>query len=608
MTDQMLSIPTPDGDMGAYVRRPDGDGPFPVIVYFHHGPGLDDGSKESMQLLADAGYYVVSPDRYHREEPWLVFDLATLRGGGPEGEKAMQQMFGILMATTDDMVESDLTALLAALDKEPTARKAPMGVIGFCIGARSVMRTVAAHPDIFTAGVALHPSFCTTEDADSPHLGVAELLRAPVRRLRLRGQDAVGRRQQAVHRRGEHDDGWSGPGRDPRRCRPRLRRARTCVSRCRGRPFLREGARDLRARQSPDAGRHGTGDQDAGRRLRAASRGLQVVHRRGSDRRRPRLRLRLDERASLRGRRVVALAAADPRQHRRAHVAHPAAHERVPAAAAPPPARRPRTRRPSTSSRTVVSTSSAAPARSRRSSSRSASTRRLGGAGSGRRWRSFAARSTGEPFTFEGKHFTIPQPIRQTTKPVQDPFPLWVGGLGSKLQYNSGKRGFHAQGGPVFRPEYLEGLKEAGIDPMTRNLSMFVSGHLAATKEQGVGGVQGRLVELAERVPQAHLDRDARQPDEGGASARAARRSSTTRRTASWRRCSARPTTSSRALVPMLEGAQCTHFSFAFRASGGGMPNDVVRPGIELFAKEILPVLKTLGREPVTSRRWRRPR
>jgi carboxymethylenebutenolidase len=173
MTEQMLSVPTSDGAMGAYVRRPDGAGPFPVIVYFHHGPGLDDGSKESMQMLADAGYYVVSPDRYHREGAWLAFDPAQMRSGTPEGDKLREKMFGILMGTTDAMVESDLTALLTALDKEPAARKAPMGVIGFCIGARSVMRTVAAHPDIFTAGVGLHPSFCTTEDADSPHLSVA---------------------------------------------------------------------------------------------------------------------------------------------------------------------------------------------------------------------------------------------------------------------------------------------------------------------------------------------------------------------------------------------------------------------------------------------------
>jgi carboxymethylenebutenolidase len=172
MTEQMLSIPTPDGDMGAYVRRPDGDGPFPVIVYFHHGPGLDEGSKESMQRLADAGYYVVSPDRYHREGAWLTFDPAAMRSGTPEGDKIRDRMFSILLGTTDDMVESDLKALVSALDSEPAARNGSMGVIGFCIGARSVLRTITNHPDVFTAGVALHPSFCTTADADSPHLGV----------------------------------------------------------------------------------------------------------------------------------------------------------------------------------------------------------------------------------------------------------------------------------------------------------------------------------------------------------------------------------------------------------------------------------------------------
>jgi carboxymethylenebutenolidase len=173
MTEEMLSIATPDGSMGAYVRRPEGDGPFPVIVYFHHGPGLDDGSKESMQRLANAGYYVVSPDRYYREGPWLTFDPAAMRSGIPEADELRKRMFSILLGTTDDMVESDLKALVAALDGEPAARSGPMGVIGFCIGARSVLRTIANHPDVFAAGVALHPSFCTTKDDDSPHLGVA---------------------------------------------------------------------------------------------------------------------------------------------------------------------------------------------------------------------------------------------------------------------------------------------------------------------------------------------------------------------------------------------------------------------------------------------------
>ena len=206
-----------------------------------------------------------------------------------------------------------------------------------------------------------------------------------------------------------------------------------------------------------------------------------------------------------------------------------------------------------------------------------------------------------EPFTFEGKHFSIPRPIRQTTQPVQQPFPLWVGGLGSKLQYNSGLRGFHSQGGPVFRPEYLEGLKEAGVDPMTRNLSMFVSGHLAETKSKAwdeckvgwwnwqneyrkrtwIAMLDSPMKAVPPLQPLEQLDN----PPDGFMSP-----------------LLGTPDDILGALVPMLEGSQCTHFSFAFRASGGGMPNELVRPGIELFTMEVVPVLKKLGREPVTSK------
>ena len=64
------TITSPSGPMGIHVVRPDGDGPFPVVVFFHHGPGLDDGSKEAMARIAPWGYYVVTHDRYHRAEAW----------------------------------------------------------------------------------------------------------------------------------------------------------------------------------------------------------------------------------------------------------------------------------------------------------------------------------------------------------------------------------------------------------------------------------------------------------------------------------------------------------------------------------------------------------
>jgi carboxymethylenebutenolidase len=168
MIEQTETLATEDGPMGVHVVRPDGDGPFPVIVYFHHGPGLDHGSKASMARIAGAGYYVISHDRYHRDQPWLVVER------GKTDDKTMERFWEILMGTTDEMVATDLDAVLAFVDGDPAAREAPMGAIGFCIGGRSVLRTIADHPDTFRAGVGFHPSYTVTDDEDSPHLTVPD--------------------------------------------------------------------------------------------------------------------------------------------------------------------------------------------------------------------------------------------------------------------------------------------------------------------------------------------------------------------------------------------------------------------------------------------------
>jgi carboxymethylenebutenolidase len=97
----------------------------------------------------------------------MVFDRTAATDADRE------RFFQLLLGTTDDMVASDLTALLAFVGGDPAAGSGPVGCIGYCIGGRSVLRTIAADPGRFRAGVALHPSRCTTDEHDSPHLGVA---------------------------------------------------------------------------------------------------------------------------------------------------------------------------------------------------------------------------------------------------------------------------------------------------------------------------------------------------------------------------------------------------------------------------------------------------
>ena len=150
--------------MGIHIVRPDGDGPFPVVVYFHHGPGLNDGAKQTMARIAEWGFYVVSHDRYHRADRW--YTLAD------RSDEAMQRMFALIMATDEDMVGIDVGALLDWLPTDPTAGQGTKAVVGYCIGARSTLCTIRERGDVFQAAAGLHPSFCTTPDADSPHLAV----------------------------------------------------------------------------------------------------------------------------------------------------------------------------------------------------------------------------------------------------------------------------------------------------------------------------------------------------------------------------------------------------------------------------------------------------
>jgi carboxymethylenebutenolidase len=82
------------------------------------------------------------------------------------------KMFGLIMGTGEDLVSQDVGAVLEWLDSDPAARPGAKACVGYCIGARSALVTMAERGDVFRAVAGLHPSFCTTDGADSPHLAV----------------------------------------------------------------------------------------------------------------------------------------------------------------------------------------------------------------------------------------------------------------------------------------------------------------------------------------------------------------------------------------------------------------------------------------------------
>ncbi|MBN9112398.1 MAG: dienelactone hydrolase family protein [Pseudonocardia sp.] len=159
--------------MAVAVRHPDGAGPYPVVVVFHDGPGLRPDVYDVAGTLAEAGYYAVLPDLYHRIGPRIAFDLAGI-GQGP-GSAEFERLMAAVGSLDDDVVLADVTALLDAVAEDPAARRGTKGAVGFCVGARLTFRLLAARPYEFTAGATMHPSFCVTDEPDSPHLSVGSL-------------------------------------------------------------------------------------------------------------------------------------------------------------------------------------------------------------------------------------------------------------------------------------------------------------------------------------------------------------------------------------------------------------------------------------------------
>ncbi len=157
---------TAAGPMAVLHTRPNGDGPGKRVGIFFDAPGIRDATEAFCLKLATQGYESVVPDLYHREE--RLFNVTPAkREADPSLVDRLRELMGTL---TDDHIQQDMDDAMAAV-RWPDG---PVGVIGFCLGARAVHRAMTRLPDRFVVGSMFHPSFLTTEP-DPPFESVDRL-------------------------------------------------------------------------------------------------------------------------------------------------------------------------------------------------------------------------------------------------------------------------------------------------------------------------------------------------------------------------------------------------------------------------------------------------
>jgi carboxymethylenebutenolidase len=170
-----VDLAMPDGSARAFVFHPEGEGPWPGIIFFMDGPGIRPGLFEMCERLASHGYYVLLPDMFWRLGPYDPIDLKALKDNSTR-----QAIFARLFSSTDLAKQyTDTEACLEFLAVQPKVKGQAVGVAGYCFGGAIALRAAANFPHRVVAVGSFHGGNLATDSVDSPHL-LAPRIRARV--------------------------------------------------------------------------------------------------------------------------------------------------------------------------------------------------------------------------------------------------------------------------------------------------------------------------------------------------------------------------------------------------------------------------------------------
>jgi carboxymethylenebutenolidase len=167
---ERITIRTADADCPAYVVSPDGNGPWPAVIFYGDAGGIRPAMLDMATHIAGAGYLVLLPDPYYRFGPYEPLVPKDVFQGD------VMAILGPFMATTgNDKAAEDTAAFLSYLDTRKDVVPVKVGAVGFCMGGGMAIAAAARYPERFAAVASFHGGNLATDAPTSPHLLVSTL-------------------------------------------------------------------------------------------------------------------------------------------------------------------------------------------------------------------------------------------------------------------------------------------------------------------------------------------------------------------------------------------------------------------------------------------------
>ena len=164
-----VRIPVADGSLPAYMARPVGAGPFPIVLVIEEIFGVHEYIKDVCRRLAHLGYLGVAPELYAR-----LADLSTMTD-------PHQIVRDVISKAPDATVISDLDATASWAGQHQGDPHRLGVVVGFCRGGRDSW-LYAEHNPMLRAAVAFYGPVNTDDTPIQPRspLELAAGLKCPL--------------------------------------------------------------------------------------------------------------------------------------------------------------------------------------------------------------------------------------------------------------------------------------------------------------------------------------------------------------------------------------------------------------------------------------------
>lgn len=165
MSYEEISIRTNDGDCPAHVFTPDGEGPWPAVIFFMDGLAIRPALLRMAARMADGGYVVLLPDMFYRAGRYEPLDPKAVFASGN-----VRAAIGHLMGATDNArAAGDTAFFLDYLDSRTDVRGTKVGTTGYCMGGAISLTVAGTYPDRIAAAASFHGGNLATDSEQSPH-------------------------------------------------------------------------------------------------------------------------------------------------------------------------------------------------------------------------------------------------------------------------------------------------------------------------------------------------------------------------------------------------------------------------------------------------------